>query len=32
MNPLDDNTGTHHIQIDVGTATEKMIPVFDGDG
>jgi hypothetical protein len=24
------NTGTHHVQIDVGTAAEKMIPVFDG--
>jgi hypothetical protein len=25
-----DNTGTHHVHINVGTATEKMIPVFDG--
>jgi hypothetical protein len=25
-----DNTGAHHVQIDVGTATEKMPPVFDG--
>ena len=25
-----DNTSTNHVQIDVSTAAEKMIPVFDG--
>jgi hypothetical protein len=23
------DTGTHHVQIDVGTATKKMFPIFD---
>jgi len=24
------DTGTYHVQIDVGTATKKMVSVFDG--